>query len=186
MLGDRRRSLIIAETAAFIGLIAVGSWISIPFVPVPFTLQTLFVLLSGIVMKRYAVIPTSLLVLFGAMNLPVFHNGASGIGILLGPTGGYLIGFIPASLIVGLAYEQDSRPLQIAGIIVGEVALFSAGVGWLSFSTGMTIIQASVIGLVPFIPGDIVKGYAAYVIGKRIRGSGIAIQPGEKIGGNER
>jgi biotin transport system substrate-specific component len=175
MKGDRRRALIIAETAAFIGLIAIGSWISIPFVPVPFTLQTLFVLLAGIVMKRYAVIPTSLIVLFGAMNLPVFHNGASGIGILLGPTGGYLIGFIPASLIVGLAYERDGRFVHMAGIILGEAALFAAGVGWLSLSTGMTLIQASVIGLLPFIPGDIVKAFAAYAIGVRIRASGMAI-----------
>ncbi len=171
MKGDRRRALIIAETAAFIGLIAIGSWISIPFVPIPFTLQTLFVLLAGIVMKRYAIIPTSLIVLFGAMNLPVFHNGASGIGILLGPTGGYLIGFIPASLITGLAYEGETRSLHAAGIILGEVALFTAGVGWLSLSTGMTLIQASLIGLVPFIPGDIVKGSAAYLIGKRIKNS---------------
>jgi len=170
MQGDRRRALIIAETAAFIGLIAIGSWISIPFVPVPFTLQTLFVLLAGIVMKRYAVIPTSLLVLFGAMNLPVFHNGASGIGILLGPTGGYLIGFIPASLLVGLAYERDGRAVHLAGIFLGEMTLFASGVGWLSFSTGMTFVQASVIGLLPFIPGDVVKSAAAYVIGERIRG----------------
>jgi biotin transport system substrate-specific component len=183
MQGDRRRALIIAETAAFIGLIAIGSWISVPFLPVPFTLQTLFVLLAGIVMKRYAVIPTSLLVLFGAMNLPVFHNGASGIGILLGPTGGYLIGFIPASLIVGLAYERNGRPIHMAGIILGEVTLFAAGVGWLSVSTGMTIIQASVIGLLPFIPGDVVKSVAAYIIGERImRPSGLAQPPERREG----
>ena len=180
MQGDRRRALIIAETAAFIGLIAIGSWISIPFVPVPFTLQTLFVLLAGIVMRRYAVIPATLLVMFGAMNLPVFHNGASGIGVLLGPTGGYLLGFIPASLIVGLAYERDGRSFHVAGIILGEAALFAAGVGWLSVSTGMTIVQASIIGLLPFIPGDIVKAFAAYVIGERIRGPSGAVLPLER------
>jgi biotin transport system substrate-specific component len=180
MQGDRRRALIIAETAAFIGLIAIGSWISVPFVPVPFTLQTLFVLLAGIVMKRYAVIPTSLLVLFGAMNLPVFHNGASGIGVLLGPTGGYLIGFIPASLIVGLAYERKARGVHLAGIILGEAALFAAGVGWLSASTGMTIIQASVVGLLPFVPGDVVKAVAAYVIGERIQGRSWPVRSPER------
>jgi biotin transport system substrate-specific component len=181
MQGDRRRALIIAETAAFIGLFAVGSWIAIPFVPVPFTLQTLFVLLAGVVMKRYAVIPSSLLVLFGVMNLPVFHNGASGIGVLLGPTGGYLIGFIPASFIVGLAYEQCQRSVHIAGLFLGEAALFTTGVGWLSVSTGTTIIQASIIGLLPFIPGDVIKGYAAYVIGERIHG----LRAGETVKNSE-
>lgn len=89
MLGDRRRSLLVSLTAANVGLIIVGSWISIPFFPVPITLQTLFVLLSGAVMRRYGAIPPLLYVLMGAMNLPVFHNGMAGIGILLGPTGGY-------------------------------------------------------------------------------------------------
>jgi biotin transport system substrate-specific component len=171
MQGDRRRALIIAETAAFISLIAAGSWISIPFVPVPLTLQTLFVLLAGMVMRRYAVIPATLVILFGAMNLPVFHNGASGVGVLLGPTGGYLIGFIPAALLVGLAYEKDSELVHIGGIIAAEVSLYSFGVGWLSYSTGMSLIQASIIGVLPFIPGDIVKAYAAYLIGGRIRRS---------------
>jgi biotin transport system substrate-specific component len=157
MQGDRRRALIIAETAAFIGLISIGSWISIPFLPVPITLQTLFVLLAGIVMRRYAVIPVTLLILFGVMNFPVFHNGASGIGVLLGPTGGYIIGFIPAALLVGLAYEKDSKPVHIAGIFAAEASLYSLGVGWLSLSTGMSLLQATIIGVLPFIPGDIIK-----------------------------
>ncbi len=59
MFGDLQRSRLIAYSAAFIGLIALGSWISIPSVPVPFTLQTLFVLLAGAVMKRQAVIPVA-------------------------------------------------------------------------------------------------------------------------------
>ncbi|MDD5188946.1 MAG: biotin transporter BioY, partial [Methanoregula sp.] len=102
MFGDLQRSRIVAYSAAFVALITMGSWVSIPFFPVPITLQTLFVLLSGAVMKRYAVIPVSLYILFGAIGLPVFHNGIAGIGVLLGPTGGYLLGFLPVALIVGL------------------------------------------------------------------------------------
>ncbi len=88
MFGDLDRSRTIAYSAAFIGLITLGSWISVPCIPVPFTLQTLFVLLAGAVMKRYAVIPVSLYVILGALGLPLFHNGVAGIGVLLGPTGG--------------------------------------------------------------------------------------------------
>ena len=58
------------------------------------TLQTLFILLAGVVMKRYAILPVSLYVILGALGLPVFHSVVTGFGILLGPTGGYLIGFI--------------------------------------------------------------------------------------------
>ena len=86
MFGDLQKSRTIAYSAAFIGLMSLGAWVSIPFFPVPLTLQTLFVLLAGAVMKRYAVIPVSLYVLLGALGLPVFHTGVAGFGILLGPT----------------------------------------------------------------------------------------------------
>ena len=111
------RARILAYSGTFIALIAAGSWISIPLPPVPLTLQTLFVLLSGIVMKRYAVIPVGLYVLLGAAGLPVFHNGTAGLGVLLGPTGGFLLGFIPAALIVGLAYERQSAKIRVLGLI---------------------------------------------------------------------
>ena len=183
MQGDRQRALIIAETATFIGLIAIGSWISIPFLPVPLTLQTMFVLLAAMVMKRYAVIPATLFILFGALNLPVFHNGTSGIGVLLGPTGGYLIGFIPAAFFAGLAYEKRSLAWNIAGICVAEAFIYAIGAGWLAFSTGMSLLQATIIGVLPFLPGDAVKAYAAHAIAKRIPSRDM-IQPGdEKTGG---
>ncbi|MFY1645407.1 biotin transporter BioY, partial [Methanoculleus bourgensis] len=85
----KHRAQILAYSGTFIALIAAGSWISIPLPPVPLTLQTLFVLLAGVVMQRYAVIPVALYVLLGAANLPVFHNGTAGLGVLLGPTGGF-------------------------------------------------------------------------------------------------
>jgi biotin transport system substrate-specific component len=182
MQGDRHRALIIAETAAFIGLIAIGGWISIPFLPVPLTLQTMFVLLAAMVIKRYAVIPATLFVLFGALNLPVFHNGTSGIGVLLGPTGGFLIGFIPAAFVAGLAYEKRSLVVNIAGICLAEGFIYAIGAGWLAFSTGMSLLQATIVGVLPFLPGDVVKAYAAHVIAKRIPPDTL-IQAGDEIPG---
>jgi len=183
MQGDRQRALIIAETAAFIGLIAIGSWISIPFLPVPLTLQTMFVLLAAIVMKRYAVIPATLFIIFGALNLPVFHNGTSGIGVLLGPTGGYLIGFIPAAFVAGLAYENRALAWNIAGIGAAETFIYAIGAFWLSFSTGMLLIQAVLVGILPFLPGDLVKAYAAHAIGRRIPPRDTIPVGDEKYGG---
>lgn len=185
MQGDRKRALIIAETATFIGLIAIGSWISIPFLPVPLTLQTMFVLLAAMVMKRYAVIPATLFVLFGALNLPVFHNGTSGIGVLLGPTGGYLVGFIPAALVAGLAYEKQSPAWNITGICAAEACIYALGAGWLSWSTGMSLLQAIIIGVLPFLPGDVVKAYAAHVIAKRIPSPDQEPSTGELPGGEK-
>jgi biotin transport system substrate-specific component len=169
MYGDEQRSLLVSHTATFIALIAAGAWISIPLIPVPITLQTLFVLLSGVVMKRAAAIPAALYVLLGAMNLPVFHNGLAGIGILLGPTGGYLIGFIPAACIVGFAYEYSSKITRIAGICTGIAVLYVCGIIWLTVSTSIPLGEALFIGVVPFVIGEILKMSAAYTIGERIR-----------------
>jgi biotin transport system substrate-specific component len=168
MFGDLQKSRTIAYSAAFIGLLSLGAWVSIPFFPVPVTLQTLFVLLAGAVMKRYAVIPVSLYVLLGALGLPVFHTGVSGIGILLGPTGGYLVGFIFAALVVGLAYEHASVTVRITGLFTGTVIIYVCGVAWLMYSLAIGIIPAVISGVFPFIPGDVIKIYAAFMIAKRL------------------
>ncbi|MEN6394994.1 MAG: biotin transporter BioY, partial [Methanoregula sp.] len=157
MFGDIRRSRRIAYTATFIGLITLGGWISIPFVPTPFTLQTFFVLLAGAVMKRDAVIPVVLYVLLGALGLPVFHNGVAGMGVLLGPTGGYIIGFIPAALVAGVAFESISPGRRIAGLAAASLIILLCGVAWLIWSTGMAPVAAVILGMAIFIPGDAVK-----------------------------
>jgi len=168
MFGDLQKSRTVAYSAAFIGLISLGAWVSIPFFPVPVTLQTLFVLLAGAVMKRFAVIPVTLYVMLGALGLPVFHSGVAGLGILLGPTGGYLTGFIFAALVVGLAYEQESEIIRIAGLFAGTVVIYICGVAWLGYSLAMGIIPIIIIGVLPFFPGDVIKIYAAYMIAKRL------------------
>jgi biotin transport system substrate-specific component len=168
MFGDLDRSRQITYSAAFIGLITLGSWVSIPFVPVPFTLQTLFVLLAGTVMKRYAVIPVSLYVILGALGLPLFHNGIAGMGVLLGPTGGYLIGFIGAALITGIAYEYPSRPVRICGLAFATLMIYASGIGWLMYSLGLGFLPAFFAGALPFIAGDAIKAGAAYLIAGRL------------------
>ncbi|MBA7465539.1 Biotin transporter BioY [subsurface metagenome] len=162
------RARILAYSGTFIALIAAGSWISIPLPPVPITLQTLFVLLSGIVMKRYGVIPVGLYVLLGAANLPVFHNGTAGLGVLLGPTGGFLLGFVPAALIVGLAYERQSAKCRVAGLIAATSLTYLFGVAWLAYSASLSLFQAVLLGVAPFVVGEVVKVLAAYAIGKRV------------------
>jgi len=168
MFGDLKRSRIIALSAAFIALIALGSWVSVPFFPVPLTLQTLFVLLAGAVMRRYAVIPVTLYILLGALGLPLFHNGIAGIGILLGPTGGYLIGFIPAALIVGLAYESKSARVHVIGLAMATLIIYAFGIIWLIYSTGMGLAAALAMGMLPFLLGDVIKASAAYMIAQRL------------------
>lgn len=171
MYGDAQRSLLISRSAQQIALIAIGSWFSItvPFLPVPFTLQTLFVLLSGAVLKRYAFIPVGLYILLGILGLPLFHHGLAGPGVLLGPTGGYIIGFLGAAAVVGIAYEQASPILRGAGMACGALTILIAGSLWLAVSSpGLTLLGAFMVGFVPFLAGDALKAAAAYIIAGRL------------------
>ncbi len=172
MPGNLNRAVILTNCSLFIAMMAVFSWISLPiplpFFPVPITLQTLAVLLAGAVMKRHGIIAVLLYLLLGCLGLPVFHNGMAGAGVLLGPTGGFLLGFIPAVLVVGLAYEQGRREIRIAGLILSTALIYVCGILWLTASTGMTLSAAIMAGMVPFLPGDAVKGAAAYLIAARL------------------
>lgn len=168
MQGDYHRSVIITHTTLFIAMTSVFSWISVPFIPVPITLQTLAVLLTGTIMKRYAGIPMVLYLFLGAIGLPVFHNGTAGLGVLLGPTGGYLCGFIPAAIAIGVCYERTSEKIHILGLTLGTLIIYAGGLTWLILSVPMSPIAAFIAGMLPFIPGDIVKAAAAYLITRRI------------------
>jgi biotin transport system substrate-specific component len=168
MFGDIERSRTVAYSAVFIGLITLGSWISVPALPVPFTLQTLFVLLAGAVMKRSAVIPVFLYVILGALGLPLFHNGISGAGVLLGPTGGYLVGFIPAAFITGLAYESRSWQIRICGIALAIATIYLCGIFWLMYTLDRDFVFAFTTGALPFLFGDAIKAGAVYLIADRL------------------
>jgi biotin transport system substrate-specific component len=97
----------------------------------------------------------------------------AGIGVLLGPTGGYILGFIPGSLVTGLAYEQRTDIIRIVGIGTGLLIIFLFGMVWLSYSAGMPVFAAFVIGVLPFLPGDAVKGVAIFFISRRLERLGI-------------
>lgn len=172
MLGNLNRAIILTNSSLFIALIAVFSWISIPipipFFPVPVTLQTLAVLLSAAVMKRYAIIPILLYLVLGFLGLPIFHNGMAGLGVLFGPTGGFLIGFIPAVLVTGFAYEYTQPEIRIIGLVIATGLIYLFGIAWLVLSTGMSVSTALFTGMIPFLPGDAIKVIAVYLIAKRL------------------
>lgn len=147
--------------------------IPLPFTPVPLTLQTFFVVLSGLALgSAYGATSMTLYLLFGMLGLPFFTAGASGASWLLGPTGGYLIGFIAASSISGIAARPETKPLlRPVYLILATMVILILGTIGLSLSSGQPIILSLVPGLVPFLPGDILKiaiAYGAWQSGKRI------------------
>jgi biotin transport system substrate-specific component len=90
------------------------------------------------------------------------------MGVLLGPSGGFLAGFIPAAAVAGLAYEKRSRVLRIAGLAAGTGIIYACGVAWLLLSAGISLPAAVLIGVLPFLPGDILKGAGVFLLGERL------------------
>lgn len=157
--------------ALFSALTAVGGFISIPFYPVPLTLQVFFVLLSGAVLgKRLGAFSQIVYIGIGAIGAPVFHNLTGGIGILLGPTGGFLFGFVPGAYVSGLFYERiRNDKIRFSGLLISLVPIYLLGIIWLSFVTGMPIEKAFLLGGLPFIPGDLVKSTLVFLVEKRVK-----------------
>jgi biotin transport system substrate-specific component len=140
--------------------------IPLPFTPVPITGQTFAVLLvgAGLGSKRGAT-SLALYLLMGLAGLPFFAGGASGLAILAGPTGGYLIGFVVAAYLVGLlaARGLDRRiPSALLAFLAGEIVIYLFGVVWLSVYLGLA--HAIAAGLLPFLVGDAIKLVAAALV----------------------
>jgi biotin transport system substrate-specific component len=154
-------------------LTAVGAFISIPLYPVPLTLQTLFTLLAAMTLGSVMGASSQIIyVLLGIVGLPVFSGFKAGIGILFGPTGGFLFGFIISAYIIGkiieLKKEKNIFYYFLAGII-GTIILYILGITQLSLVTGIGIKKAIAVGMLPFLPGDILKIIAASFIASKLK-----------------
>jgi biotin transport system substrate-specific component len=163
-----------AITALMTAIIAIlGPWaVSIPISPVPITLCTMgiyFVLyVLGLKLGTVSVI---LYVLLGAFGVPIFTNFSGGFGKLLGPTGGYIIGYVFLALICGLFLERfpDKLEMHIAGFVLGTLVLYLFGTLWLGYQMHLTFQAALMIGVVPYIPGDVGKLLIAMALGMPLK-----------------
>ena len=140
--------------------------IPLPFTPVPITAQTFAVLLTGAALgAQRGAAAIGLYVLEGLLGLPVFAGGATGLSRLLGPTGGYLLGFIAAAYLTGTLAERGwDRTVRFAAaaMAAGNLVVYLFGVPWLALFLGWP--KAVTGGFLPFIPGDLVKLAAAAVV----------------------
>ena len=140
-------------------ILAASSWIEVPMVPVPMTMQTLALLLIGAFYgSRLAFATVCAYLLEGALGAPVFSGGAAGAQHLIGPTGGYLAAFPFAAAFVGLAFERgwaSNIYASFGAMIVSHLIVFASGVAWLAGFIGLNAAIAS--GFMPFILGSLVK-----------------------------
>lgn len=161
--------------------------VPLPFSPVPITLQTFAVLLAGVVLgARWGGASQALYAGIGAAGVPWFAGMSAGVGTILGPTGGYIVGFVLAAAVVG--YVTDRRQLArrfvpLVGLlaVANFVVIYGVGLPWLY--AWLALVQGSApslsglltMGLLPFIPGDVVKLLGAAAVGT-------ALTPTESFG----
>lgn len=139
-------------------IIALSAQVRLPMWPVPVTGQTFGVLLVAALLGRRAVFSVLAYLMQGTSGLPVFAGGAAGAAQLFGPTGGYLAGFVLAAYVVGWLCERgwDRRAGSVVLVMVlGNLVIYSVGVLWLSRFVGWDQVLA--LGVIPFLPGDILK-----------------------------
>lgn len=154
----------ISFTAVFTALIALGAFIAIPLGPVPFTLQPLFVLLAGLVLGARLGSLSVIAYLILGLVAPVYSGGTSGLGVLLGPTGGYLIGFVVGALVAGAISHGGNAVASryVMAALAGLVPIYTLGATWLAFSLGTTDPLVILVGgVLQFLPFDIIKACVA-------------------------
>lgn len=174
---SRVRDMVTAALVA--ALIAATAWITIRVGPVPFTLQTTFVLLAGLLLRPgWAAASMGLYLVLGAAGLPVFSGGQGGLATLVGPTGGFLVAFVAASAALaamrlraanGTPSPRQTLLADVEGVIVAEIVIYTLGLPWLVYSTGMSLSQAFAVAVLPFLAPDAFKAVIAIVVARAVR-----------------
>ena len=173
MNSDRsiRKFIVIAFMSAIISVLS-PFVIILPVSPVPISLATFAIYLTVYILgAKYGFVSTLIYILLGMVGVPVFTGFTGGAGKILGPTGGYIIGYLFLAIIAGLIIERDYNNtfLSFIGMAVGTIVLYIFGSVWLMITAHMTFWQAIVAGVVPFIIGDLIKMFIACIVGKKIR-----------------
>ena len=152
---------------------AAGAYIMIPLPLVPITLQTLFLNLAAALLGGgLGALSQVVYVLIGIIGLPVFAGGKAGFGVLLGPTGGYLIGFIISAYVVGKLIEIRGRPGFVwtaCAMVIGMIVIYACGVTQLSIIAKISINKSISVGVLPFLIGDALKIVAAALLSLKLK-----------------
>lgn len=146
--------------------------IPIPISETPITLATFAVYITALVLGwKLASLSVIIYILIGIVGVPVFSSFGSGLQKVVGPTGGYLMGYIAAAFIAGwFADRFEKKPvLHVIGLALGTIAIYTLGTIWMKYSLNLSFKGALTAGVLPYIPLDIIKIIAAMAIGYPIK-----------------
>jgi len=173
MTTDRLSTRGMIYASLFGALTAIGALVSIPLQPVPVTLQTLFLYLAGSLLGgSLGALSQLIYLVLGVIGLPVFSGGKAGLGVFLGPTGGYLIGFVAGAFVTGKIVRWRDNPglvWVVFAMLAGTAAVYALGVLQLVLVGRLPVEKAAAVGVLPFLPGDALKIAAASVITLKVR-----------------
>ncbi|HAK44165.1 MAG TPA: biotin transporter BioY [Clostridium sp.] len=160
--------------ALFAALTSVLSQISIPlpFTPVPINLATVSVFMAGgLLGAKEGAISQVIYVIIGAIGVPVFANFTAGLSIVVGPTGGYIAGYIVSAIIVGIIVKKlgDNIYSYIVAMSVGILGCYFVGTSWFMYLTKSELIEALLMCVVPFLFGDILKIILSAFLVKKLK-----------------
>lgn len=158
--------------ALFTALIVILSQLQVPVGPVPVSLATLGVMLCGLLLGwRYGALAVGAYILLGAVGVPVFAGFQGGAGRLLGPTGGYILGYLFYALIAGLNIPRlQERFWGRCVLLLGGTAIcYGLGTAWFMQTSGRTLAESLTLCVVPFLPGDAAKIALAAFLTPRLR-----------------
>lgn len=146
--------------------------LSIPISPVPISLGTLAIyFVISVLGMKLGTISVIIYILLGLVGVPVFTGFSGGPAKLFGPTGGYIIGYIFLALICGFFVNKfaGELPLYILGMLLGTAVLYLFGTCWLAYQMDLSFPQALMAGVIPYIPGDLIKLAVAVAVGFQVR-----------------
>ena len=175
-----KKIIMMTTSALMTAIICILGPLSLPIGPVPVSLTNLAIYLTMYILDwKAGTIAYCLYMLIGLIGLPVFSGFAGGPGKLFGPTGGYIIGFLPMAIVIGLGLKGTLKLAKksvilsvIASILLMEAATwipYLLGTAWLAYSMKMTFIQALGAGVIPFIIEDLIKMVIVAIVGPTLR-----------------
>ena len=171
---QRTKTQEMALCALFAALTAVLSQVAIPIGPVPVNMATIAIFSSGALLgSRLGALSMLVWVALGVVGVPVFSMFRGGLGIIFGPTGGFIMGYIPAAFLIGFFVEKWNKRNKIymypAAMLTGALVYFTMGTLWYMAVSNVGMAEALAVCVVPFIPGDIAKITAATLLVHRLR-----------------
>ena len=159
-------------TALFSAFSVILSQIAVPIGPVPVTFTHISVFLAaGLLGAKKAAFSQLIFVLLGLAGLPVFAGFAGGIGVLFGPTGGFIIGYIGCAFTAGLLIEYWGKTTKkmALSLCAGWAVTYICGIPWFAYSTQTGLYAAFMACFLPFIPGDIFKTLVSIILIKKLK-----------------